>query len=97
MLIWNTIEDLTFYVFPYAVYEKYKDLLDAAHNKMLNVDDSNPGLEFVNVAISPLAEMRPWPGYQHPEHYGVLAGYLVSTEQPIECGNVLVLISGFCP
>lgn len=53
LIVWVELpERVKFYVVPEEVAKPHVNLLKLAHGKYLNCDDSNEGLEFLNIALS---------------------------------------------
>lgn len=93
LLVWNACPDeITMYLIPKEVSDKYTLYLDQAHNKMINSDDMNEGMRFLNTA---LASADPEEGFE--EYLGVLAPYkCMRMDRPLNHVNIIkVYLSGF--
>jgi hypothetical protein len=92
LLIWEEVPDTTkLYVIPNEVADKYRSFLEQAQNKLINNDEMNPGLAFVNTA---LGEEVSEEGFE--EHLGIFRQYEVKLDNPLVDQNITTVYhSGF--
>ncbi len=95
LLIWEEVpENTVLYVIPNEVAEEYREFLEMAHGKMINADEMNKGMEFLNVAISgeDCGKADAWA----KQYVGCLKQYKVDHTKPVTAEIIsLVYLLGF--
>lgn len=94
LLIWEVVPEATeLYLIPNDVADKYRNFLNQAHNRMINSDNMNDGMNFLNAALCESASDN---GLEEPwiQHTGVFAKYKQDFKQhPIHIMNADSLIT----
>ena len=81
LLIWEEVPEKTrLFVIPNEVADKYVHFLEQAHNKLINSDDSNDGMNFLNYAL--FTGEEEW-DEKFKEYRGLFSSYEVNLENPI--------------
>lgn len=96
LLVWEEIpENTKMFMIPNEIADKYRNYLEEAHNRYINIDETNDGMNFLNYA---LAKEKWAEGYPMEEHTGVFADYEVNFKNnPISNVQItFVYHSGFC-
>ncbi len=96
LLIWEEIPESTkFFLIPIEIANDHAEYLEEAHNKFINSDDENDGLNFLNMAVCE-------PGQKWDDDVpfkdcaGLFHEYLYDVTKPITGTNIkAVYLSGF--
>ncbi len=97
LLIWEeNPEQIKFYLLPEEEANKHREYLDQAHDKMINSDDMNDGMRFLNTALASHEAEVAEEGFE--DYLGVWAKHQYKhTANPITGVNITkVYKSGFC-
>lgn len=92
LLVWEEVpENTRMFLIPDEVAQKHRDFLDEAHNCLINQDEMNDGLRFLNTALS---NETPEKGFE--EYQGIFKEYEVKLGSPLRDQNITaVYFSGF--
>jgi hypothetical protein len=99
LLVWEeNPEGIKFYLIPEAEASEHRKFLDLAQNQMINNDDMNDGMCFLNTALTKKEmvngfEPRFEPGFE--KFNGIWDKYLVAHNKPIIANITKVYKSGF--
>jgi hypothetical protein len=87
LLVWENVpEKCDMYTIPNDEAEKFRQYLTLAHNKLLNYDDNNDGLSFLNVALSDqsVEECEGWTECNIAQYAGIWKKYKVEPTSPLK-------------
>lgn len=100
LVIWSEIPENTFfYLIPNEkITPKIREYLSQAHNKFINFDEAEPGMEFLNIAFCDPKHAEDYT-IDYPdfaEYAGLFQEFKVAPENPIT-GKIITFVyhSGF--
>lgn len=97
LLVWEeNPEAIKMYLIPNDVItDQYRAFLQQAHNRMINSDEMNDGMKFLNHALCPTKDTFDDDGFE--QYVGVFSSYIVNNNNPITDKVITaVYLSGFC-
>jgi hypothetical protein len=94
LLIWQLVpEEVKLYMIPSHIGEEYTSYLEQAHGKLINGNEMNPGLQFLNTALS---EEKGFAEAGFEKYEGIFVEYEADTKEPISHNRITrVYLSGF--